>query len=66
MPAAGAERLMDRYADSLCIEEDHRILVHSVLADKSGSALLPWGDQGHPRSAGLVQIDRRPCEDRRN
>ncbi|NOU79737.1 S8 family serine peptidase [Paenibacillus sp. LMG 31459] len=43
VPAAGAGKLMDRYADSLCIEEDHRIQVHSVAPDKSGSAMMPWG-----------------------
>ncbi|MEK3881054.1 S8 family peptidase [Paenibacillus sp. FSL M7-0420] len=59
VPAAGAERLMDRYADSLCIEEDHRIKVHSPLADKSGSALMPWGirairaPQAWSRSTGV-------------
>lgn len=50
---------MDRYADSLCIEEDHRIKVHSPLADKSGSALMPWGirairaPQAWSRSTGV-------------
>lgn len=43
VPAAGAGKLMDRYADSLCIEEDHRIQVHSLSPDKSGSAMMPWG-----------------------
>ncbi|WP_238655865.1 S8 family peptidase [Paenibacillus piscarius] len=59
MPATGAQRLMDRYAGSLCIEEDSRIQVHSIPADKSGSALMPWGikairaPQAWSRSTGV-------------
>lgn len=53
VPAAGAGKLMDRYADSLCIEEDHRIQVHSVAPDKSGSAMMPWGSSRFmPRRPG--------------
>ncbi|WP_310830919.1 S8 family peptidase [Paenibacillus pedocola] len=43
VPAAGAERLMDKFASSLRIEEDLRIKVHSVPGEKTGTAMLPWG-----------------------
>lgn len=43
LPAAGAERLMDKFSDLLRIENDLRIQVHSVSPDKSGTAVMPWG-----------------------
>ncbi|MHA6534546.1 S8 family peptidase [Paenibacillus sp. BAC0078] len=59
VPAAGAVRLLDKFADALCVEEDHRIQVHSLAAEKSGSAMLPWGvkaihaPQAWSRSTGV-------------
>ncbi|SEU31974.1 S8 family peptidase [Paenibacillus sp. NFR01] len=43
VPAAGAERLMDKYASTLSIEEDFRIKVHSLPGEKAGTAVIPWG-----------------------
>lgn len=43
VPAVAAEKLMDKFAAWLSIEDDMRIQVHSVSTDMSGTAALPWG-----------------------
>lgn len=43
VPAAGAERLMNRFTDLLNVEEDLQIQIHSVTSEKLGMATLPWG-----------------------
>lgn len=43
VPAAGIGRLMDRFSDTLSIEEDRRIQVHSIANEKTSTALMPWG-----------------------
>jgi len=43
VPAAGAGKLMSRFADLLNVEEDLQIQIHSIANEKSGTATLPWG-----------------------
>ncbi|ASA25086.1 S8 family peptidase [Paenibacillus donghaensis] len=59
MPAAGAARLLDRFAESLNVEEDLRIQIHSIPGERVGTAVLPWGvkaihaPQAWTRSTGV-------------
>ncbi|ULO07464.1 S8 family peptidase [Paenibacillus sp. 19GGS1-52] len=59
VPAAGMGRLMNRFADVLCIEEDIRIQIHAAPGEKSGTAIMPWGvkaihaPQAWSRSTGV-------------
>lgn len=43
VPAAGARKLINRFADLLNVEEDLQIQIHSLPSEKSGIAALPWG-----------------------
>lgn len=43
VPASGAGKLLQRFADLLNVEDDLPIQIHSVASQKSGIATLPWG-----------------------
>lgn len=43
VPASGAGKLLQRFADLLNVEDDLQIQIHSVASQKSGIATLPWG-----------------------
>lgn len=43
VPASGAARLVQRFADTLSVEEDYRIQLHSVPGEKAGNTMMPWG-----------------------
>jgi subtilisin len=42
IPAAGAEKLMHKFADAVSIEKDVRMQIHALPGDKAGS-VMPWG-----------------------
>jgi len=43
VPAAGMEKLMHKFADTLSVEEDSMIQIHSLPMEKTGGTVMPWG-----------------------
>jgi subtilisin len=43
VPAAGAAKLVHKFADTLSVEEDYRMQIHSMPGEKSGTVVMPWG-----------------------